>query len=164
MFNNFGVFFHPNDHQTIAEAYRTLKPGGIAGFASWKSITWWPEIALPAMRKFLPQAPALPEKLTVFPTTGWTEVASVLSKLEGAGFQDVNVTEYAFTPVVEPEDFAEAMAVLVRVIASRVWSKEDLDQYGTKIEGALLRYMRDKYTGGRWDGQMLALITTGRKP
>jgi ubiquinone/menaquinone biosynthesis C-methylase UbiE len=164
IFSNFGIFFHPDDEKTLSETYRTLKSGGMAGFTSWKSIAWWPSVAVPAISKYMPDAPALPPNVNIFPAKGWTEVSSIPPKLEKAGFQDVQVSEYAFTPDVEAEEFAEATAVLVKVVMQRLWSKEDVEKYGGNVEEVLLRYLKENYEGGKWNGQMVALITVGRKP
>jgi len=38
VFNNFGVFFHPDEKATLTETLRVLKPNGVAGLTSWKAI------------------------------------------------------------------------------------------------------------------------------
>jgi ubiquinone/menaquinone biosynthesis C-methylase UbiE len=163
VFSNFGIFFHPNDEKTLSETYRTLKSGGTAGFTSWKSIAWWPAVAIPAIQKYIPDAPALPPNVNIFPAKGWTEAETIPPKLEAAGFQQVRVEEYAFTPEVEAEEFAEATAVLVRVVMQRLWKAEDVEKFGGKVEEVLLRYLKENWKDGKWDGKMVALATTGRK-
>ncbi|KAK5168272.1 uncharacterized protein LTR77_006841 [Saxophila tyrrhenica] len=163
IFSNFGIFFHPNDAATLSETYRTLVPGGVAGLTSWKSISWWPSVALPAFKTYLPDAPALPPNVTIFPAKGWTDTASIPEKLEKAGFKDVQVSEYSFTPTVEAEEFAEATAVLAKVVMRRLWRSEDFSKFEGKVQEVLLRYLRENYAGGKWDGEMVAIITIGRK-
>ncbi|KAL8375625.1 hypothetical protein RB595_006954 [Gaeumannomyces hyphopodioides] len=164
IFSNFGIFFSLDDGATLAETLRLLRPGGVAGFTSWKSIAWWTELALPALAAHLPDAKLLPPDPTaVFPSKGWTDVASVRQKLEGAGFVGVEVVEYAFPVDVTPKEFAEACAVLMQTVATRVWSAEDNAKFAGLIEGALLSYMTDKFGGGMWDGKMTAIISLGQK-
>ena len=163
VFNGFGIFFCADDAAAISETHRILKPGGIAGFTSWKQITWWQTLAMPALAYYLPDAPALPSPQTVFPARGWSDPDAIPSRLEKGGFKDVKVSEYSFTPDVPPDEFAEATAVLVKVITRRLWSEDDNKKYGDYIEGALNGYLREFYPYGRWNGQMVALISTGRK-
>jgi ubiquinone/menaquinone biosynthesis C-methylase UbiE len=163
VFNGFGIFFCADDGAAISETSRILKPGGIAGFTSWKKITWWQTLAMPALAAFIPDAPALPSPQTVFPARGWSDPDAIPARLEKGGFKDVNISEYSFTPDVPAEEFAEATAVLVQVITKRLWSEDDNKKYGDQIELALLRYLKENFPNGRWNGQMIALISIGRK-
>ena len=163
VFNNFGIFFCAHDAAAISETLRTLKPGGIAGFTSWKAIKWWESVAIPALAAFIPEAPALPSPNTVFPARGWSDPNAIPEKLEKGGFKDVNVSEYTFTPDVGPQEFSEAMAVLVQVITKRLWSEEENKKYGDQIEPALFRFLNENFPNGRWNEQMVAIISIGRK-
>ena len=163
VFNNFGIFFCADDAAAISETRRILKPSGIAGFTSWKAIKWWESLAMPALEAFIPEAPALPSPNTVFPARGWSDPSAIPEMLEKGGFKDVYVSEYTFTPDVGPEEFAEATGVLVQVITKRLWSEEDNKKYGDQIEPALLRYLKESFPNGRWNGQMVAIVSTGRK-
>ena len=162
-FNAFGIFFCADDAAAISETYRILKPGGIAGFTSWKKITWWESVSTPALAAFVPGAPALPSPQSVFPARGWSDPEAIPARLENGGFKDVRVSEYSFTPDVPAEEFAEATAVLVQVITKRLWSEDDNSKYSDQIESALLRYLKENFPNGRWNGQMVALISIGRK-
>lgn len=163
VFNNFGIFFHPDENATLTETLRVLKPEGTAGLTSWKAIAWWAEVADPALARFLPEAPKLPAPGGLFPTKGWNDPSAIPAKLENAGFRDVQVSEYKFKPRVEAEPFAEATGFLVQSIAKRVWSEEVYAKYGGEIEGAMVRYLKEMFEGGVWDGDMTAIITLGRK-
>ena len=163
VFNAFGIFFCADDAAAISETHRILKPGGVAGFTSWKAITWWQAVAMPALAAFISDAPELPSPQTVFPARRWSDPGAIPERLEKGGFKDVKISEYAFTPDVEAEEFAEATAVLVQVITKRLWSEEDNQKYGGQIEPALLRYLKENYPGGKWNGQMIAIVSTGRK-
>jgi ubiquinone/menaquinone biosynthesis C-methylase UbiE len=163
VFNNFGVFFHPDENATLAEILRVLKPSGTAGLTSWKAIAWWAEVADPALATYLPEAPKLPAPGGLFPTKGWNDPEAIPSKLEQAGFRDVKVSEYKFKPKVEAEPFAQATGFLVQSIAKRVWSEDIYGKFGGQIEGALVQYLKAKYEGGVWDGDMTAIITLGSK-
>jgi len=164
VFANFGIFFCQDDAKALSEAYRVLKPSGTVGFTSWKIIRWWSDLAQPAITKHLPDAPSLPPPGGLFPTTGWTDPSAIPSKLEKAGFEDVKVSEYNFQPLVGAEEFAEATAVLVKIVAKRLWPEEAFTKYAGEIEASLLRYLKENYNDGVWDGQMTALITLGKKP
>lgn len=163
IFNNFGIFFHPADDRALAETYRALKPNGVAGFTSWKSISWWPAVALPALKIALPNAPPLPPTVAIFPAPGWTETSSIPPKLEEAGFKDVEVSEFAFAPRVPAKEFAESTAVLVKVVMKRLWSEGDFRKFEERVEGAILNYLTENWEDGVWDGEMVAIVTTGRK-
>lgn len=162
-FNNFGIFFCPDDKVALAETYRTLKPSGVAGFTSWKSIAWWAEVADPALAQYLPEAPKLPSPGGLFPTSGWSDPNAISAKLENAGFSNVRVSEYKFSPRVEAEPFAQATGFLVQSIARRAWSAEGFERFGSQIEAVLLRYLRENYQNGIWDGFMTAIIALGEK-
>lgn len=163
VFNNFGVFFHPDEYATLTETLRVLKPNGTAGLTSWKAIAWWAEVADPALAQYLPEAPKLPAPGGLFPTKGWNDPEAIPAKLEQAGFRDVKVSEYKFKPKVEAEPFAQATGFLVQSIAKRVWSEDIYGKFGGEIEAALVQYLKANYEGGVWDGDMTAIITLGSK-
>lgn len=164
VFANFGIFFCQDDAKALSEAYRVLKPSGIAGFTSWKSIQWWSDLTQPALAKYLPDAPALPPPAGLFPRAGWTDPTAIPSKLEKAGFEDVRVSAYRFQPLVGPEEFAEATGALVKKVAERLWPEGAFAEHAGGIEASLLRYLKENYADGIWDGYMTAIITLGKKP
>ena len=145
VFNNFGVFFHPDENATLTETLRVLKPNGTAGLTSWKAIAWWAEVADPALAQYLPEAPKLPAPGGLFPTKGWNDPEAIPAKLEQAGFRDVKVSEYKFKPKVEAEPFAQATGFLVQSIAKRVWSEDIYGKFGGEIEAALVQYLKANY-------------------
>jgi ubiquinone/menaquinone biosynthesis C-methylase UbiE len=163
IFNNFGVFFHPDENATLTETLRVLKPNGTAGLTSWKAIAWWAEVADPALAQYLPEAPKLPAPGGLFPTKGWNDPDAIPAKLKQAGFRDVRVSEYKFKPKVEAEPFAQATSFLVQSIAKRVWPEDVYGKFGGQIEAALVHYLKASYEGGIWDGDMTAIITLGSK-
>lgn len=163
IFNNFGVFFAPNDVAVLAETLRMLKHGGLAGFTSWAKISWWDEVFLPALARYLPDAPALPHPTMIFPSKGWTDAESARVKLETAGFVDVNAEVWSFTPEVSPEDFALACAHLVKAMTARCWDEAARARFEGSIEKAFRDYAYETFDGGRWTGTMSAVLTWGRK-
>ncbi|KAK5737425.1 hypothetical protein LTR17_006652 [Elasticomyces elasticus] len=163
LFNNMGIFFCQDDEKALREAHRVLKSGGVASFTSWKSIAWWEEIAQPAIKQFIPEAPELPGPANLFPSRGWSDPAAIPAKLEKIGFSDVQVEEFEFTPDVEAEEFAEATGVLVKIVAKRLWSEEQCATYAQRVEPALRRYLEENYPSGRWTGKMIAITSVGRK-
>jgi ubiquinone/menaquinone biosynthesis C-methylase UbiE len=163
VFNNFAIFFLPDDSPALAETHRVLKPSGQAGFTSWKSIAWWAAVVEPALAQHLPEAPKLPNPSGLFGASGWSDVDAIRAKLEKTGFGDVRVSEYRFVPMVEAGRFAKATAALVKGIAKRVWSDEDFERFGGKIEYALLRYLEGNFENGVWDGEMTAIVALGTK-
>lgn len=163
VFGNFGIFFSPVEDMVLAETYRVLKPTGKAGFTSWKSISWWPKIAVPALAHFLPEASKLPSPDGMFAAKGWNDVSAIPAKLEKAGFKDVSVSEFKFPLKVEAEPFADATAQLVQLIAKKVWSEEEFRKFGGAIEEALLKYIQENYEGGIVTEDMTAIITLGTK-
>jgi ubiquinone/menaquinone biosynthesis C-methylase UbiE len=163
VFNNFGVFFHPDDNTTLTETLRVLKPEGIAGLTSWKAITWWSEVTAPALARYLPDAPKLPAPGGQFPPFGWTDPDAISVKLEKAGFRDVRVSEFKFKPNVQAEPFGKATGFLVQGLAKRVWSEGNFEKYGGQIEEALVRYLKENFQDGIWDGEMTSIITLGTK-
>ena len=163
VFSNMGIFFCKDDEKALAESYRVLSSSGVAGFTSWKSIAWWSEIAQPAIAQFIPEAPALPSPGQLFPSRGWSDPAAIPAKLGKAGFSNVQVSEYSFTPDVEAVEFAEATGVLVKIVTKRLWSEEENAKYADQVEPALLKYLNERYEAGRWTGKMTAIISVGKK-
>jgi ubiquinone/menaquinone biosynthesis C-methylase UbiE len=163
VFNNFAIFFLPDDSPALAETYRVLKPSGQAGFTSWKSIAWWTAVVDPALSQHLPEAPKLPNPSGLFGPSGWGDVDAIRAKLEKHGFADVKVSEYKFAPMVEAAPFAKATALLVQGIAKRVWSEEKFEEFGEKIEGSLFKFLLQEFEDGVWDGEMTAIIALGTK-
>lgn len=84
VFSNFGIFFCPDDDKALRETHRVLRPNGVAGFTSWKSIGWWEGVAQPALQEFVPDPPPLPTPGGLFPSRGWSEPEAILAKMEGA--------------------------------------------------------------------------------
>lgn len=164
VFNNFGIFFCPNDDAALAETFRILQPGGLAGFTTWSSIAWWPSLAVPALTQHIPEAPALPIPDSIFPAKGWEDPAAIWRKLADAGFQDIDVNQYSFTPHVRPVAFAEACAALTKGLAKRFWSDDENSRYAEAIEPAYLTYLYDNFPDGKWDGKMTANISIARRP
>ena len=164
IYNNFGIFFCPDDEMALGETFRMLRPNGIAAFTSWKAIAWWSSFAIPAIQCFIPEAPALPDPITVLPAQGWTDSKFISMKLEKTGFQDIQVLEYAFSPNVEAGEFAEACASLVEVVRKKMWSEEENQRLGDRIKPAILSYLREHYADGNWNGKMTAMVSIAKKP
>lgn len=162
IFNNFGVFFAPNDAAVLAETLKMLKPGGFAGFTSWVKISWWDEILLPALKFHLPGAPALPDPSKLF-TPGWSDPQTARMKLETAGFADVHSEVYTFTPNITPEAFSQACAHLVKAVTARVWDASARVEFEPSVEKSLRDYLYMSFDSGRWTGTMSAVVTFGVK-
>ena len=120
--------------------------------------------AMPALEAFVPEAPALPAPGSLFPPSGWSDPSAIPGKTEAVGFTDAQVSEFSFTPDIEPEAFAEAAGALVKVVANRVWSPEDSARFAGQIEPSMLKYAMENFPNGRWDGKMTAIITLVKKP
>lgn len=163
VFNNFGIFFCPNDKAALAETLRITKAGGIAAFTTWKSIAWWPSFAVPALSTYLPDAPPLPVPDTIFLAQGWNDPASIHARMEAAGFQDVQISEFGFTPDVPAEQFAEACAALTKGMARRFWSKDENEKYADGVQPAFLKFLLENFPDGKWNGTMVAIISIGTK-
>jgi len=163
IFNNFGVFFASDDEAVLKETHRMLKSGGFAGFTSWAKISWWDEILIPALERYAPDAPPLPHPSKLFAPRGWTDPQSTKVRLESAGFRDVEAEIWAFTPDVDPKDFAMACTHLVKAISARAWSEQDRGRFEPRIEQAFLDYLNNTFEGGRWTGKMSAVLTWGKK-
>ncbi|OQO07836.1 hypothetical protein B0A48_06627 [Cryoendolithus antarcticus] len=163
VFANFGILFSFEDGKALSETYRVLQTDGTAGFTTWKGIKWWADLAKPAFAKYLPDAPGLPAPEDIFPSPGWKDPNLILKKMDQAGFVDVKVTEFHFAPKVVPEEFCEATAALVKLIAKRAWSEADFRRYAGELEGAMLRCYQDDFGEGKKQVRMTALITIGKK-
>lgn len=161
--SSFGIFFSPDDSKVLSETLRLLRPGGIAGFTSWKYLGWWHDIAVPVLAETFPDAPKLPHPATIFPSKGWNDPDQVHRKMEAAGLKYVQIEELSFTPEAEAAGFAAACAFLVKGMAAKLWPEEVFRRYGEDVLPALERYIRGKCKDGRWDGKMIALIAVGRK-
>jgi hypothetical protein len=71
--------------------------------------------------------------------------------------------KFKFKPNVQAEPFGKATGFLVQGIAKRVWSEGNFEKYGGQIEEALVRYLKENFQDGIWDGEMTAIITLGTK-
>lgn len=163
IFNNFGIFFAPNDTTVLTETYRMLKQNGIAGFTSWAKISWWDEILVPSLKRYLPGAPSLPHPMKLFPSSGWDDPNVAKEKLQNAGFLDVQSRVYSFVPEIAADEFARACAVLVKAVASRAWEQAAREEFEAKIEAAFRDFLYAEFADGRWKGQMSAVLTWGSK-
>ncbi|KAK4546078.1 hypothetical protein LTR36_002215 [Oleoguttula mirabilis] len=163
LFSNFGIFFCQDDEKAVSEAFRVLKSGGTVGFTTWKDVAWWSEIALPALAQLIPEAPTLPPPDQMFPQRGWSDLEAITAKLEKAGFEEIKVSEFSFTPDVDADEFAEGTAILTKVVAKKGWSGEQNIAFADQIEPALLRYLKENFKDGKWNGKMTAIITLGKK-
>jgi len=119
---------------------------------------------MPALSAFLPEAPALPAPGGLFPAHGWSDPTAIPGKTQAIGFRDAQVSEFSFTPDIEPDELAEAAGALVKVVAKRVWSQEDNEKFADRIEPSMLNYAMENFPAGRWDGHMTAIITLVKKP
>lgn len=164
VFNNFGIFFSFRDQAVLSETLRVMKPGGVAVFTSWRDIPWWSSFAVPALKKYLPDAPSLPDPITIFPAPDWNDPTAIRASMEASGFEEVDVSEYLFAPQAPAEEFAEACTALTKgVLARRFWSEEDNKKFADDIQLAYLRYLLETYPNGVWDGEMPAIISIGKK-
>ncbi|KAF2094914.1 S-adenosyl-L-methionine-dependent methyltransferase [Rhizodiscina lignyota] len=163
VFTNFGIFFSQQDDKVLEGVHRILKPGGVAGFTSWKAITWW-HVPTTALKEYVPDAPALGDPTTQFPSQ-WHDESYAVKKMQDAGFSDVKseVYKYKLDPQLAPEDFAQAMAMLAKMVAMRRWSKDDFAKYAPSIDEAILNVLKKEYPHGQWDQHMEAIITIGQK-
>lgn len=164
VFSNFGIFFPQDDAAAIRETCRVLKPGGQAGFTTWKKISWWPEVAVPAMKAAFPEAPSLPDVKSLI-LKGYDDASIIEEKMKAGGFTDVNVHDYEFPPGVDADRFGEACGMLVALALGRLWSKEDVEKYGAPLKtiAALTKYLKGNFEGGTWNGKMTANIVLARK-
>lgn len=163
VFSNFGVFFSLDDEKTLAETLRVLRPGGLAGFTTWKTISWVEELVVPALRKFIPDAPELPNMQNLFPDRGWSDRARSKGRLASAGFVDAVAEEFDFVTDISGLEFAESTTVLLKTVVAGKWSAEDNEKYAGGIQDALERYIEENH-GGRLNREMTAIISLGRKP
>ncbi|TLD28203.1 hypothetical protein PspLS_03754 [Pyricularia sp. CBS 133598] len=162
VFNNFGVFMSRNDTKTLVETLRVLEHGGLAGFTSWVDILWWDRLAVPAVRRFIPDAPEMPDIKTILPEHGWSSTASARARMESVGFVDVVAEEFTFSPDIPGHDFAQAIGVVTRTMVGMKWCAEDYERFADQIEGALDKFI-DQDFGGRWNVEVTAVISLGRK-
>lgn len=147
----------------MKETLRVLRPGGQAGFTTWKQIAWWP-MAIAAMKAAFPEAPAMPpvERLIL---KGYDKPSVIEEKLKESGFEDISIHEYEFSLGLDSDRFGTASGTLAAMATSKLWSKEDIEKYGTppKMIGAIKDYLNSNFEGGVWDGKMPANIVTARK-
>ncbi|EHA54166.1 hypothetical protein MGG_15612 [Pyricularia oryzae 70-15] len=161
-FNNFAVSA-PDDDATLRETLRLLRPGGVAGFTTWRNPAWWDAVAVPAVRNYIPDAPPLPGLGAIFPDRGWGDNTTAEARLTAAGFVDVESRDFVFAPDLPAAEFCTACSGLVKAFIKFKWSPEQNEQFAALIAGAMQRHLEDT-AGGRWNAKMYAIITFGRKP
>lgn len=80
------------------------------------------------------------------------------------GFDNINVVEYPFQNKASPELFASIADRLVRHAVSRLWSMENNDIMNQDDFESIADDVIEQHKGRLFTGQMVAWITTARKP
>lgn len=160
-----GIFFSDAPATALSDAFRVLRPSGQVGLTAWQSISWWPH-ALAALAKYSPDALSLPSNpMSTFPDPLWNDDAHITSLLTAAGFKDLKIERYTQKLDVEKENFVEASAFLVGLVAARFWSQEKMAKYGgPKIKENMLKYLEEVMPGEMYDGEMTSISILGKKP
>lgn len=139
--------------------YRCLLPNGVVGFSSWKSLGWTYDVGH--------DPGAIGDPLKVFPSNGWRDPDYIRRKLTKHGFDSIQISEYSFENKASPEVFAAIADRLVRHAVRRLWSAENNNEgVGMTDEDVELiaQNVIDQHQGRLFTGQMVAWITTARKP
>ncbi|KAK9893845.1 hypothetical protein P389DRAFT_109160 [Cystobasidium minutum MCA 4210] len=159
IFSNLSTLFCASDDEPIHEMYRCLLPNGIVGFSSWKSLGWTYDVGH--------DPGAAGDPLMVFPSNGWRDPEYIRKKLAKHGFDSIQITELSFENKASPEVFASVADRLVRHAVSRLWSHENNDASVGMTEDdieLIAQSVIDQHQGRLFTGQMVAWITTARKP
>lgn len=117
-----------------------------------------------AIKTAYPEAPALPPVQSLI-LKGYDKSSVIEQKLKDSGFVDVSIHQFEFALGLDSDRFGEAAGTLAAFATSRIWSKEDVEKYGTppKMIGAMRDYLNKNYEGGVWDGKMPANVVFGKK-
>ena len=138
------------------EIYRCLLPKGIVVFSSWKSLGWAPPTG--------DDPGPLGDPLKVYPSNGWRDPDYIRKKLTMHGFDSINIVEYPFQNKASPEVFASIADRLVRHAVGRLWNIENNDIMNQEDIDAIAENVIQQHKGRFFTGQMIAWITTARKP
>ena len=121
---NFGIFFFPNPAKGAAEAYRTLKPGGIAIFTLWKEFGF-KQILWAVQERIKPADP-----LTELPLMEvWCDGNKIKSALQDGGFTDITMVPVeALMYGTGREDFEKVLIENFGAMVAKNWTTEEKDQ------------------------------------
>lgn len=144
------------DRAPIAEIYRCLLPNGIVAFSSWKSLGWTYDQGH--------DPGPLGDPLKIYPSNGWRDPEYIRKKLTMHGFDNINITEYPFQNKASPELFETIANSLVRHAVGRLWSAENDIIMNQEDVDDIAKDVIDQHKGRLFTGQMVAWITTARKP
>lgn len=144
-----------HDHLPV-EIYRCLLPKGIVTFSSWKSLGWAPAIG--------DDSGPFGDPLKVYPSNGWRDPEYIRKKLTVHGFDNINIVEYPFQNKATPEVFAAVADELVRHSVGRLWNAENNDIMDQNDIDDIADNIIQQHQGRSFTGQMIAWITTARKP
>lgn len=141
--------------EVLAETRRVLRPGGLFGMTSFRSVGWMDIIgqALGAVRPGTGLG-AIPE--------AWASTARVAASLEEAGFREVCVEEvqtfYEFTDPEAMTRFNVANIPSVKAVTATMT--------GDEVEQAIqwmLKRLGERFPDGRGRLEGTAIVATGRK-
>lgn len=144
-----------------------LKPGGIAAFSTWNSVGWYPDIR--AAFATLPGSPPVPDAETLISSWGkgaWHKAEFVKGQLTAHGFVDVKVRIERYTwREKSPASFCETFRTMAKCITSAFWNEAERKKCEGLVEGALLKYLVEKYgKDSEIEMNWAAILATGRKP
>jgi len=160
-FTSLAIFAFPDPVKGSAELHRTLKPGGVAAFTTWKDVGW-----LPLLHEV--EAIVKPGKeLTTFPMLEpWRVPGQLERTLREGGFEDVVESSVVVHAWYETEEkAAESLTETLKLMVGKGWSDEEKE----RMEGGLLDSFRNgsEYAvygdGGKVGFEMIAWTGVGRK-
>lgn len=150
---NFGPTLAPSPEKTLAESYRMLKSGGIAGWTSWTQVGWFPDMQralvdiredaagkvkngsankqdrklaeIPAIIKFEDMVAKLTGvDLQKTPRNRWDEAGFFKAQVEEVGFKDVKIEIVKKDFSMDIEDVAHMTRPIVGLVRM-FWSEEE---------------------------------------
>lgn len=132
-----------NSHQAmadiglwLAEIYRVLKPGGIAGFTAMKELGWRPASQADPMR--------------LFPTHGWNNANTIRAKLTKHGFQHIEIVEHSFERNYNYHEL-DVGKFLVEASLRKLWNEDNNDQLDEESKLAIRTQLLELYSGGEYE-------------
>ncbi|KAL4917274.1 S-adenosyl-L-methionine-dependent methyltransferase [Aspergillus aurantiobrunneus] len=158
----FAIPLIPDD--AMKECFRILQPGGILATTSFKKAAQLAIIisSLEPLSKDLP----LPdiEEFENNISKGWNSETHVQSVFEQTGFTDIQVTAVTDHISVPILPFVDMTKSLVPAILSPYWTREQLDQHGSRIPEVMQQWLEQKFADGLVPLEPTVLVATAKKP
>ncbi|KAI0794181.1 S-adenosyl-L-methionine-dependent methyltransferase [Fomes fomentarius] len=151
---NFGLVGFPRPRDFLAEAFRVLQPGGIAGITIWKEVEWYPIVAEAiASIPDAPPAPSYTDFARVFLENPgddeWLEPAFFEAEIRKVGFADVKTVVHTnVLRLKHAEEYVELYATPTKMVLFCAFTEEQKAKVSPHFDEAVMKVLKAKFGNG----------------